>query len=104
MRENVLSYLEELEEENRRLREKCMEWINVKDRLPETNMRCLCATEYYNRIFYNTYYFSTNLYEVDNMDFLNEKGNAGFYNYDSEWGYYKISDVKYWMPIPELNT
>lgn len=81
-----------------------MEWISVKDRLPETNMRCLCASEYYNKkYFYNTCHFSTNLYEVDDMDFCNENGIAGFYNYDSEWGYYKISNVKYWMPIPELN-
>lgn len=80
-----------------------MEWISIKDRLPDKNMRCLCAIERYNRILYDLYYFSTNLYEVDNMDFCDEKGIAGFYNYDSEWGYYKISDVKYWMPIPKLN-
>lgn len=82
-----------------------MEWISVKDRLPNKNMRCLCAVGYYyGKFYYNIYYFSTNLYRVDDMDFFDEKGVAGFYNYDSEWGYYKISDVKYWMPIPELNT
>lgn len=28
-----------------------MKWINVKDRLPETNMRYLCVSEYYNKNF-----------------------------------------------------
>lgn len=46
-----------------------MVWISIKDRLPDKNMRCLCAIERYNRILYDLYYFSTNLYEVDNMDF-----------------------------------
>lgn len=81
-----------------------MEWISVKDRLPDNGMKCLCACEYYGgQIIYNIYYFSTNLYEVDNIDFSHERGKSGFYGHGGEWGYYEDSDVKYWIPIPELN-
>jgi hypothetical protein len=40
------------------------------------------------------------LHEVDEYDF--PKHEAGWYNYDSEYGYYKIENVIVaYMPLPE---
>ena len=42
--------------------------------------------------------YATNLREVDEYDFQEEK--AGWFDYDSETGYYEVTDVKAWMPLP----
>ncbi len=81
-----------------------MEWISVNDRHPDNGMKCLCACEYYGgQIIYNIYYFSTNLYEVDNIGFFDKQGKFGFYSPGREWCCYENPNVKYWLPIPELN-
>lgn len=47
---------------------------------------------------YDAAWFSPNLYEVDNYDFAELKGVAGFYSYDSDYGYY-IVRVDAWKHI-----
>ena len=43
--------------------------------------------------------YATDLHKVDEYDF--PKHEAGWYNYDSEYGYYELDDVVAWMPSPE---
>ena len=47
--------------------------------------------------------WANDLYKVDEYDFAFDKGKSGWYNYDSEYGYY---DIKYdkpiaWAELPE---
>lgn len=73
------------------------EWISVKDRLPKKNDRYLCVLE--NRVI-TICSFARNLKKVDKYDFNSNK--SGWYDYDSEWGHYEISNVTHWKPLPEL--
>lgn len=45
--------------------------------------------------------FTHNLEEVDDYDFRG-KNRAGWYDYDSEYGYYELERVAYWMLLPKL--
>lgn len=73
-------------------------WILVSERLPDEWEKCLVT-------FKNEYVgimcYALNLYKVDEYDFYAKKGKAGWYDYDSEWGYYSRDDVVAWMPLPE---
>ncbi len=79
------------------------QWISVKDRLPETNGKYLCAdySKTFEKYFIRVMSFAKDLYKVDEFDFLKEKGKSGFYGCDNEWGYYKCNGVSHWMPLPE---
>ena len=44
--------------------------------------------------------YATDLRKVDEYDFKGIK-RAGWYAYDSEWGYYEVDDVTHWMPLPQ---
>lgn len=74
------------------------EWTSVNDRLPEENGEYLVATKFCIKISS----FSNDLYKLDKYDFEDYKGKQqkGFYNYDSEYGYFE-QDVLAWMPMPE---
>lgn len=78
------------------------EWISVKDKLPEKDGEYLCVM---NAPFVQPYIkvrsYAHNLYSVDKYDFYNDKGESGFYRYDSEYGYCR-ANVSYWMQLPEL--
>jgi hypothetical protein len=73
-------------------------WIPVSERLPDEWEKCLVT-------FKNDYVgimcYALNLYKVDEYDFCTKKGKAGWYDYDSEWGYYSRDDIVAWMPLPE---
>lgn len=78
-------------------------WIPVKERLPEINCRVLVAEKPYckNTVSWlETACFSPNLEIVDHFDFEGEN-RPGFYEYDSEAGYYEITNVTHWMPLPK---
>ena len=79
------------------------QWTSVKDRLPETNGKYLCAeySKTFKKQYLNVSRFARDLYKVDKHDFCDEKGKSGFYGYSSEWGYFKESDITHWMPLPE---
>ena len=80
-----------------------VEWISVKDRLPKTNGKYLCAnySKTFKRHFIEVLSFAKDLHKVDEFDFKEEKGKSGFYMYDSEWGYSHFRNVTRWMPLPE---
>ena len=77
------------------------EWVCVKDRKPNKNGGFLCQDSHGYIVIYN---YSDNLYKLDSFDFYNKKNSkdkGGFYDYDSEYGYYEIENVEYWMELPE---
>ena len=41
-----------------------------------------------------------NLRGIDEYDFI-DKNRCGWYEYDSEWGYYEIDNIVGWMELPE---
>ena len=45
--------------------------------------------------------YAHDLHKVDEYDFCDKKGKSGWYDYDSEWGNYEISNVEFWMELPE---
>ena len=59
----------------------------------------------FDKLFYKILRYATDLYEVDDFDFYRYKGKnqAGFYSYDSEWGYSEYEGVKYWTELPKID-
>ena len=75
-------------------------WIPVSERLPEISDRYLCQIERTSYSYMDILYFSKNLEEVDEYDFMGKKC-AGFYSYDSEYGHCEYEGVIAWQPLPE---
>ena len=74
-------------------------WIPVSEP-PKTSGRYLVSMCYVTHDVVETACYSTDLRKVDEYDF--PKHEAGWYNYDSEYGYYKIENVIVaYMPLPE---
>ena len=78
-------------------------WISVKDKLPDKNGTYLCCWNGHigAKPCISIYSFAKNLRKVDKYDFEG-KNRAGWYDYDSEWGYGEMCDVTHWMPLPKL--
>ena len=76
------------------------QWTPVAEKLPNKEDGYLCFLGTGNM---EVLRFSNDLYEVDkyDFDFYGYKGKAGFYAYDSEWGYSEVDYVLAWMPLPE---
>ena len=83
--------------------ERMPKWIPVTERLPEDGG---CLVSY----LVNTIpphrsidicYFAKNLYKIDKYDFADKKRKPGFYQYDSEYGYYERAGITHWMPLPQ---
>ncbi len=45
--------------------------------------------------------YSKNLYTVDKFAFPEEK-RPGWYDYDSEYGYYEITNITHWTELPPM--
>ena len=75
--------------------------MNWQTGFPTKEGEYLCVTEYNGRQMYRLLNFSKDLYSVDKYDFyeLASKHIAGFYEYDTEWGYYKVDNVMAWCKI-----
>ena len=79
-------------------------WIPCSERLPEEDGEYLVTVKPMLKSMRNYIRhcdFARNLYLVDEYDFVDKKGVAGFYKYDSEYGYYEMTEVIAWMPLPE---
>lgn len=50
----------------------------------------------------NYFYHRIAYYSHDLYDFCGRKGKSGWFDCDSEWGYYEINNVVYWMELPEM--
>lgn len=83
-----------------------MEWISVKDKLPENNGKYLVVYQspFVTRAYITIKSYASNLYEVDDFDFFEYKGmkHGGWYDYDSEYGYCECFDnsITHWMSLP----
>ena len=77
------------------------EWISVKDKLPKKDGKYLCVVDGIIHLYIKVCSYTNNLYSVDKYDFYDGKGESGFYNLDTEYGYYR-EKVSYWMKLPDL--
>lgn len=75
-------------------------WISVEDRLPEDGKYLCCFSSLGLAWCIDVLSYASDLNSVDDWDFYNEH-RGGFYDLDSECGYYEISGVAYWRPLPE---
>ena len=78
------------------------EWISVKDRLPTESGEYLCYFQASHGEWMNVVRFTLNLEQVDDYNFSG-KNRSGWYDYDSEWGYFEKSKVTHWMFLPEAS-
>ena len=75
-------------------------WTLTKDKMPEKDGKYLCVKQFHNHYIKDVILYSNDLYKIDSYDFEDKKGIAGFYDYDSEAGFF-TRDVLAWMPLPE---
>lgn len=78
-----------------------MEWHKFKDKSPDKNGRYLVVTKINSLRFMEVLRFATNLRDVDRYDFP-EEDRPGWYDLDSESGYYERSCVTHWTELPEF--
>ena len=77
------------------------QWIPVSEK-PSKNGGYLCSARFNdNYIGVCIANYADDLYKVDDFDFHDKKGISGWYDYDSEYGYYEMESVIAWMPLPE---
>ena len=78
-------------------------WISTKDRLPKNEIKkYLCVVKgVSDHSYIKLCSFAANLESLDEYD-LNARNYAGWYGYDSEWGYYEVTGVTHWMELPDL--
>lgn len=75
------------------------EWVDIKDRLPKKDGEYLVIVGSFGTHIRLACY-RHDLFKLDNYDF--KKGDFGFFDYDSEFGYYKVDKVLAWMELPEI--
>ncbi len=76
------------------------QWISVTDRLPvDEEAKYLVASDHGYGMTVHICSFAENLAAVD-YDLCGME-HSGFYDYDSEYGYFEKRGVLYWMPVPE---
>lgn len=73
-----------------------MGWISVKDKLPDEDGRYLVFTSNSTMIIVG---FAKSLKDVDEYELPASK--PGWYNYDSEYGYYECTSITHWRKLPE---
>ena len=79
-------------------------WNSCIDGLPKKDGRYLVC-RYLGHHYIDIVSFTLHPYKVDKYDFIQYKNKREipvFFDYDSEYGYYEIDNVRYWMEIPEL--
>lgn len=81
-----------------------MKWVSVRDRLPDKDGDYLVVKSImgmYSKI--DVCAFTMNLHEADEFDFPDED-RPGWYEYDSETGYFEWTGITHWAELPELPT
>ncbi len=78
-----------------------LNWISVKDRLPEKNGQYLVVKVYFGFKRIAVVNFATNLYAIDKYDF-HDAQRPGWYDMDDEAGYYEWTGITHWAELPEL--
>ena len=81
-----------------------LEFHDAKSDPPKKNGQYLTIIKYggIDSYTYGIYCWASNLYKVDHWDFGKERGKSGWYEYDSEYGYYKIDNVLKWAELPKI--
>jgi hypothetical protein len=80
--------------------DKTSEWISVEERLPEKPLRCIVYRRPFNWLDYCVSFASFDpCYRGECGNPMN--GKAVWYDYDSEYGDYRLSNITHWMPMPE---
>lgn len=69
-------------------------WVSVKDRLPEKDGEYLVYIDWR---YCQLASFTTN--KPKEFTFIN--AGYGWYDYDSDYGFYEVRRVTHWMPLPE---
>ena len=94
----------QLQQELRAATEALPRWVSVKERYPSENGEYLCCWE--SRFgskktdIQDVLNYADNLESVDPDDFYGDN-RPGFYSWNGEYGYYEVSCVSHWMPLPE---
>lgn len=78
-----------------------MEWIDVKDRIPDIEGEYLVIIKWRRPIRAISRY-TFDLSKVSKLDFWDKVGVAGWYSWDDEYGWCIDSDVVAWMELPEI--
>ena len=76
-------------------------WTRLKDNPPPENGQYLCVNKSFGRRNILKCGYAKCLSEIHEYDFEGVK-TPGFYNYDSEYGYYQERYITHWMPLPDL--
>ena len=79
-------------------------WIPCSERLPDEDGDYLvlyCTHSKYKPYAYDVISFANDLYQIDEYDFNDKKGQKGWFYCDHEYGYCEDNSVYAWMPLPE---
>ena len=78
-----------------------MNWISVKDRLPEEDCECLVTLKSYDgKTRYIDLVAFTN--HIDREYFEYSEHDKGFVDCGEESGWYELTNVVAWMPLPKV--
>jgi hypothetical protein len=82
-----------------------MDWINIKDKLPEKEGQYLVLHKLHNGSFYpDIIYFYLNTKETFWSNEVPDYSKNVFVYSDSEWGYGIDTRVEYWCEIPDYSS
>lgn len=80
-----------------------MEFHNIcRDGLPNKNGKYITINQWVGSAYISISNFATDLYKIDRYDFNLRKGKHGWYDYDSEYGYYELDGILAWAEMPEI--
>jgi len=74
-------------------------WIPVSEKLPQNGTYLVTVRSMVGVPRIDIRSFAKDLNKVDEFDFPKHK--CGWYDYDSEYGYWEDTEVIAWMPLPE---